>query len=103
MPNAFSISGKKNPTLTIATRGSTLALWQANWVREKILEQHSEINVELLTLTTAGDRNQQQLLAEIGGKGLFVKDLENALLDGRADLAVHSLSLIHISEPTRPY
>ena len=48
MPNAFSISGKKNPTLTIATRGSTLALWQANWVREKILEQHSEINVVLL-------------------------------------------------------
>ncbi|GIT02899.1 MAG: hypothetical protein CM1200mP28_01580 [Deltaproteobacteria bacterium] len=55
MPNAFSISGKKNPTLTIATRGSTLALWQANWVREKILEQHSEINVVLLTVTTAGD------------------------------------------------
>ena len=91
MPNAFSISGKKIPTLTIATRGSTLALWQANWVREKILEQHSEINVELLTVTTAGDRNQQQPLAEIGGKGLFVKDLENALLDGRADLAVHSM------------
>lgn len=91
MPNALSISGKKNPTLTIATRGSTLALWQANWVREKILEQHSEINVELLTVTTAGDRNQQQPLAEIGGKGLFVKDLENALLDGRADLAVHSM------------
>jgi len=91
MPNALSISGKKNLTLTIATRGSTLALWQANWVREKILEQHSEINVELLTVTTAGDRNQQQPLAEIGGKGLFVKDLENALLDGRADLAVHSM------------
>jgi len=91
MPKALSISGKKNPNLTIATRGSTLALWQANWVREKILEQHSEINVELLTLTTAGDRNQQQPLAEIGGKGLFVKDLENALLDGRADLAVHSM------------
>ena len=91
MPNAFSISGKKNPTLTIATRGSTLALWQANWIKEKILEQYSEINVELLTVTTAGDRNQQQPLAEIGGKGLFVKDLENALLDGRADLAVHSM------------
>ena len=91
MPNAFSISGKKNPTLTIATRGSILALWQANWVREKILEQHSEITVELLTVTTAGDRNHQQPLAEIGGKGLFVKDLENSLLDGRADLAVHSM------------
>jgi len=91
MPNALSISGKKIPTLTIATRGSILALWQANWVREKILEQHSEFNVELLTVTTAGDRNQQQVLSEIGGKGLFVKDLENALLDGSADLAVHSM------------
>ena len=96
MPNALSTSGKKCHNLTIATRGSTLALWQANWVRGKILEQHSEINVELLTVTTAGDRNQQQSLAEIGGKGLFVKDLENTLLDRRADLAVHSLSLIHI-------
>jgi len=91
MPNALSASGKKNPTLTIATRGSTLALWQAKWVREKILEQHSKVNVDLLTVTTAGDRNQQQPLSEIGGKGLFVKDLENALLDGRADLAVHSM------------
>ena len=91
MPNALSISGEKYPTLTIATRGSTLALWQANWVREKINEQHSEIEVELLTLTTAGDLNLQQPMAEIGGKGLFVKDLEKALLDGRADLAVHSM------------
>ena len=104
MPNAFSISGKKNPTLSIATRGSTLALWQANWVREKVLEKHSEINVELLTLTTAGDRNQQQPLAEIGGKGLFVKDLENALLEGRADLAVHSMKAVsytHLTLPTK--
>jgi len=91
MPNALLISGKKNPTVKIATRGSTLALWQANWVRGKILEQHSEIGVELLIVTTAGDRHQQLPLAEIGGKGLFVKDLENALLDGRADLAVHSM------------
>jgi len=91
MSNALSISGKKNPILTIATRGSTLALWQANWVRGKINERHSEIAVELLTVKTAGDLNQQQPLAEIGGKGLFVKDLEKALLDGRADLAVHSM------------
>jgi hydroxymethylbilane synthase len=91
MPNALSKSGKKNPTLTIATRGSTLALWQANWVKNNILKQNSEITVEILTVTTAGDRNQQQPLSEIGGKGLFVKELENALLDGRADLAVHSM------------
>ncbi len=91
MSNALSKSGKKNPTLTIATRGSTLALWQANWVREKINEQHSEITVELLTVKTAGDLNQHQPLSEIGGKGLFVKDLEKALLEGRADIAVHSM------------
>ena len=91
MSNALSKSGKKNPTLTIATRGSTLALWQANWVKEKINEQHSEITVELLTVKTAGDLNQHQPLAEIGGKGLFVKDLEKALLEGRADIAVHSM------------
>ena len=91
MPNALSISGKKYPTLTIATRGSTLALWQANWVREKILEQHSEINVELLTVTTAGDLNQQQPLAEIGGKGLFVKEIEEGLLKREVDFAVHSM------------
>tara|TARA_B100000579_G_C22799486_1_gene838944 strand:- start:257 stop:1219 length:963 start_codon:yes stop_codon:yes gene_type:complete len=91
MPNASSISGKKNPTLRIATRGSLLALWQANWIREKINEQHSEIKVELVIVTTAGDLNQQQPLSEIGGKGLFVKDLEKTLLDGSADLAVHSM------------
>ena len=91
MSNALSKSGKKNPTLTIATRGSTLALWQANWVKEKINELHSEISVELLTVKTAGDLNQHQPLAEIGGKGLFVKDLEKALLQGRADIAVHSM------------
>ena len=91
MSNALSKSGKKNPTITIATRGSTLALWQANWVKEKINAQHSEITVELLTVKTAGDLNQHQPLAEIGGKGLFVKDLEKALLEGRADIAVHSM------------
>ncbi len=91
MPNALSISGKKNPTLKIATRGSTLALWQANWVRQKILEKYSEITVELLPIKTAADLNQLQTLAKIGGKGLFVKELETALLEERADLAVHSM------------
>ena len=91
MPNALSISGKKNPTLTIATRESKLALWQAKWVRKKILEKYSEITVELLPIKTAGDINQLQPLAKIGGKGLFVKELETALLQGKADLAVHSM------------
>ncbi|MBG55723.1 MAG: hydroxymethylbilane synthase [Deltaproteobacteria bacterium] len=91
MPNALSISGKKNPTLTIATRESKLALWQAKWVRKKILEKYSEITVELLPIKTAGDINQLQPLAKIGGKGLFVKELETSLLQGKADLAVHSM------------
>jgi len=99
MPNALHISDKKFPTLTIATRGSTLALSQANWVRDKIYEQYTEINVDLLIVTTAGDLNQLQPMSEIGGKGLFVKDLEKALLEGRADLAVHSMkdvtSILH--------
>jgi hydroxymethylbilane synthase len=58
---------------------------------ENILEQHPEISVELLVLKTTGDRIQDRPLSEVGGKGLFIKELETALLDGRADMAVHSM------------
>jgi hydroxymethylbilane synthase len=71
--------------LRIATRKSALALWQAEHVRSLLREP-----AELLAVTTQGDRILDRPLAEIGGKGLFVKELEQALLDGRADLAVHS-------------
>mgnify|MGYP003960675039 FL=1 len=91
MPNAFSTSGSRKLTFKIATRGSPLALWQARWVQENILEQHPEISVELLILKTTGDRIQDRPLSEVGGKGLFIKELETALLDGRADMAVHSM------------
>ena len=91
MPNASSLSDSKNLNLKIATRGSPLALWQAKWVQKRILEKCPEITVELLILTTTGDRIQDRPLSEVGGKGLFIKELENALLDGRADLAVHSM------------
>lgn len=81
---------KKNK-LTIATRGSMLALWQANHIKDCIEKEHPGISVELLKIKTTGDIIQDVPLAQVGGKGLFVKEIEEALLDGRADLAVHSL------------
>ena len=78
-------------TLTIATRQSPLALWQAEHVRDALLAAHPDLHVELLKMTTEGDRRLGAPLAEAGGKGLFIKELEHALLDGRAQLAVHSM------------
>lgn len=78
-------------TLTIATRQSPLALWQAEHVRDALQAAHPGLRVELLKMTTEGDRRLGAPLAEAGGKGLFIKELEHALLDGRAQLAVHSM------------
>ena len=77
--------------LVIATRASRLALWQAEHVQARLLALYPGTQVELLKLSTRGDEILDRSLAKIGGKGLFIKELENALLDGRADLAVHSL------------
>ena len=77
--------------ITIATRESRLALWQANFVKAELERLHSDVTVELLGMTTRGDQILDQSLSKIGGKGLFVKELEAALADGRADIAVHSL------------
>lgn len=77
--------------LVIATRASRLALWQAEHVRDRLRTLYPDCTVELLTLTTRGDQILDRTLSKVGGKGLFVKELETALLDGRADLAVHSL------------
>jgi len=77
--------------LTIATRESALALWQAEHVKARLCALHPGTSVELLGMTTQGDRVQDRPLATIGGKGLFIKELEIAMLDGRAELAVHSL------------
>jgi hydroxymethylbilane synthase len=77
--------------LIIATRASRLALWQAEHVRDRLRTLYPGCAVELLTLTTRGDQILDRTLSKVGGKGLFVKELETALLDGRADLAVHSL------------
>jgi hydroxymethylbilane synthase len=78
-------------TLKIATRKSPLALWQANHVADLLRRNHPGLDVSLLELSTEGDRFLQAPLSQIGGKGLFVKEIEQALLDNRADLAVHSL------------
>jgi len=77
--------------LVIATRASRLALWQAEHVRDRLAALYPQCQVSLLTMTTRGDQILDRSLSKVGGKGLFVKELENALLDGRADLAVHSL------------
>lgn len=77
--------------IVIATRESRLALWQAEHVRERLRALYPRCRVELLGMTTRGDRILDRPLAKVGGKGLFVKELETALLDGRADIAVHSM------------
>jgi hydroxymethylbilane synthase len=79
------------PSLRIATRKSALALWQAEHVATLLRAAHPGLSVELVPMSTRGDEIQDQPLATIGGKGLFLKELEVAMLEGRADLAVHSL------------
>src|SRR5690606_7155287 len=79
-------------SLRVATRASPLALWQAQYIKGELERIHgSSLEVEILAMTTQGDRLLDRSLAAVGGKGLFVKELEQALLDGRADLAVHSM------------
>lgn len=85
--------------LRIATRKSPLALWQAHYVKDALLEAHSELSVELVTMTTRGDKILDTPLAKVGGKGLFVKELEHALLEDRADIAVHSMKDVPMEFP----
>ena len=85
--------------LTIATRKSALALWQAEHIRARLAAMYPASEVTLLGLTTEGDRVQDRPLADVGGKGLFIKELEVAMADGRADLAVHSLKDVPMDMP----
>ena len=78
-------------TIKIGTRGSKLALWQANWVKSALNAGNTSIAVELVPIKTRGDKILDVPLAKVGGKGLFVKEIEDALLNGRIDLAVHSM------------
>src|SRR5579863_9489422 len=75
--------------LVIASRGSQLALWQARWVERELTARGHQCRIEIIR--TTGDKITDVPLAKVGGKGLFTKEVEDALLDGRADLAVHSL------------
>ena len=77
--------------IKIGTRGSALALTQARWVQAQLTERHPEVRVELVIIKTTGDKLHDIPLAQVGGKGLFIKEIEEALLSGRVDLAVHSL------------
>lgn len=85
--------------LRIATRKSALALWQAEHVRQGLQLHHPGLQVELVTMTTRGDQILDAPLAKVGGKGLFVKELEQAMLEGRADIAVHSMKDVPVELP----
>lgn len=87
------------PILRIATRKSPLAMWQANHVRDALLARNPDLQIELLTMTTQGDKILDTPLAKVGGKGLFVKELELGMLEGRADLAVHSMKDVPVEFP----
>ncbi len=78
-------------TLRIATRRSALAMWQAEHVRERLQHDHPDLKVTLVPLSTRGDEVLDKPLAKVGGKGLFIKELERAIADGEADIAVHSM------------
>ena len=86
-------------TIRIATRKSALALWQAEYVKAELLRHHPNLTVELVPMSTQGDKILDTPLAKIGGKGLFVKELEQAMLEDRADIAVHSMKDVPVEFP----
>ena len=86
-------------TIKIVTRKSPLAMWQAKHVRDQLQKTHDNLTVELIGVQTQGDKILDSPLAKIGGKGLFVKELENALLEERADIAVHSMKDVTVEMP----
>src|ERR1700739_3103984 len=99
----LAMSSETNPalprTLVIASRESRLAMWQGGRVRCALHKLYPSCDVKILGMTTRGDQILDRTLSKVGGKGLFVKELENALADGRADLAVHSLKDVPMELP----
>ena len=87
-------------TLRLGTRGSALALWQANWTKGQLEQRHPEVTVELVPIKTTGDKILDVPLAKIGGKGLFTKEIDEALLDSRIDVAVHSMKDVPFQLPS---
>ncbi len=90
----------KKREIIIATRGSKLALWQAEWVKSELKKLNPDLKVELNKIKTTGDKILDVPLAKVGGKGLFVKEIEEAILRGEADLAVHSMKDVPTDFPT---
>jgi len=86
-------------TLKIATRKSPLALWQAEYVKSQLQDLHPNLEIELVKMTTKGDQILNSPLSKIGGKGLFIKELEIGMLEGRADIAVHSMKDVPYALP----
>ena len=89
----------KSHKIVIGSRGSQLALWQANWVKSKLEYFHSNLDINIRVITTSGDKIQDVPLAKIGGKGLFVKEIEEALMAKEIDLAVHSMKDVPMELP----
>jgi len=87
----MKININKLHTLKIATRQSELALWQANYVKDELLKIYPNLKIELITMLSKGDKLLDSPLSKIGGKGLFIKELEHAILSDKADIAVHSI------------
>ena len=85
--------------IRIATRKSALALWQAEFVKNQLIQAHPGLQVELVPMTTQGDKILDTPLAKVGGKGLFIKELEVAMQEGRADIAVHSMKDVPVEFP----
>ena len=90
----------KAHNIVIGSRGSQLALWQANWVKSELERLHSNADIDIRIIATSGDKIQDVPLSKIGGKGLFVKEIEEALLANEIDLAVHSMKDVPIDLPT---
>src|SRR5499425_1672969 len=86
-------------TLKLGTRGSALALWQANWTKGQVEKRWPGLIIDLVLIRTSGDKILDVPLAKIGGKGLFTKEIDEALLDGRIDFAVHSLKDVPFQLP----
>jgi hydroxymethylbilane synthase len=95
----MSTTKSSQRVIRIATRRSDLAMWQAKYVQAKLLEHHPQVTVKLLPMSTQGDRILDTPLAKIGGKGLFIKELEIAMQNGEADIAVHSMKDIPVAFP----
>lgn len=96
----MTVTSMLDKVLRIATRQSPLALWQAHYVKERLESCHPGLSVELVPMVTRGDVILDTPLAKVGGKGLFVKELELAMLEGRADIAVHSMKDVPVEFPT---